>query len=264
MDVIERKDVIELDGKENGFAVYFDKTKKYLLNKDKNIRLFKNLDIMKSWLANKYHIYNPIDYKIKIVLGGRKFDFDSVEKVFDIYEYATENNITYFVPRKINKVVHLGYIVSEDGDTKKCNNRKTGSEKSKELYRICHEFFDAMIRYPYMIPGIDQIYVNEMGHLTAKVKNCTGEIHVIYNSQLMNLNMARKEQNIGCVPYIKEMDKYLTMYLYTTKDNTEPDFFDVDEKMKIIIDLLTEYIDRNYPHLGIKYVPVEYKKFVRI
>ena len=85
------------------------------------------------------------------------------------------------------------------------------------------------------------------------------------NAALMTLNQDRRELGLRCLPFIKQMDRYLTFYVYTTKDVSESDKIKAKDKTDIILnDGIISILEHDHNDAEIKYVPVEYSGFIEL
>ena len=264
---MDKNNYIKLDGAQNGFAIYLYQEERFVLDKKNNKpKLFKNLALAKSWLYNYESKVNPYSYKIWIFCAnGLEIDFDNVEKISNYYEYYDpEKGLIFIEEEVINKVISIGYFAFEDGDTVKCLDKKYGIKRSKQLMNYCKEALELMLRFPEINPSVDYLSIDENNHFTASIKGCTGKVHLCFNSQLMDLNMHRKELETRCLPYDSKMDKFLTIYIYGTKDISDPNIFEIDKKIEVIKDQILDYLQQIYPETLPKFSPVEFKGTIKM
>lgn len=250
-----------LDGKTNGFIIYLKDRKSFML-KNGSPRLFKNLELAKTFCSVIYKKFTPLEYKIFLYVDGKSIDFDYVSKREDHYEVYTLSGKYYVFESVENRVTNLGYYVFEKGDTERCD-KKYGEKRSKELYRNIRHTISDIFRYINIDPSIESI-TKEDGHLVVNIKDSTAKIHFLYNSEIMDLNQARKEENKRCLPYDKAMDKYTTIYSYATVDNSEPEGFGSKEKINKMIDYIIDYLKDSYSDIDPHYVPVEFKGIITL
>lgn len=264
---MDKNNYFKLDGVQNGFAIYLHQEERFVLDKKTGKpKLFKNLGLAKSWLYNYEKKTNPYDYKVWIFLeDGLEIDFDDVEKISNYYEYYDlERGLIFIDEENLEKIIYIGYFVFEDGDTVKCSDKKYGVKRSKELMKYCKEALELILRFPELQVSIDSLRYDNNSHYTSNIKGCTGKIHICYNSQLMDLNMKRKEYETRCLPYDNKMDKYTTIYMYGTKDISDPNIFEIEKKMDYIKDLILSYLKDTYPESSPKFSPVEFKGTIKM
>ena len=255
--------VIVLDGKTNGFMIHLKDRKTFMMTKNGNSRLFKNLELARTFCSVIYKKFSPSDYKIFLYVDGKTIDFDYVSKLDDHYEFFTLSGKYYVFESVEHRVSNLGYFVFENGDKERCD-QKYGQKRSKEIYRDIKSVLSKICRLINIDPSVQSITKNEKGHLTLNLKNSTGKISFCYNSEIMDLNQERKENNIRCLPYDKAMDKYLTIYSYATVDSSEPEGFGSKEKINKMIEFITDYLRDSFPETDPHFVPVEFKGIITL
>lgn len=236
---------VELDGIKNGIIVEqicSNGKKKIISDKAGGPRLFKNLEVA---MTNAHYLLDKsngdIDYFFKIGMKKLKVaDSQMIKGIYQLYDF--KNSIKYNISEdKSVKVVKLGYIVTENGDTVRCD-KQYGIKQVKKLLEYSRD-----ICFGILCENMDISFTRiQRGNYryTFSIKNSTGKINIVTNSKLMDINQARKEDDIRCLPYLKEMDKFTTLYVYATKDPAETPKANTDEA----IDKLIGYIvnDFNY------------------
>lgn len=255
---METKKIV-LDGVTNGIAIYLMDQKDFIRTKAKKVWLFKSMQLAKAFAANRFHAVNPKQYLISIVVGEDIVEFDSVYYDSEKNNYQFCLNSVYYIAEEINteQVLHLGYIIfDEPGEIEDLENNKGKIKKQKELYRCIRNAISEIVQLPAL--GIRQISKDANGHLCLSIANSTAKVHICYNNQIMNLNQKRKEQSIRCLPYEKDKDKFTTFYIYSTKDMSESDGFEPNEKGLKIINLLIDFIDAKYPDTKPRFSEVEF------
>ena len=253
----------ELDGKTAGIIIKIGED--YYKDGKGNLYLFKSLDLAKTYLARDKKIYNPKDYKIYILIKENDneeiLDYNNMIDYEGIYYYITENAKSYFISPIIkNEISRIGYFVFEDGD-KILSDKEYGKKRNKEIYNYIVKALSDMVLNSYLPmskPSIEYISKDENGHLFAKMKNSTVKIHICLNNQIMDLNQYRKDNNIRCLPYDKNMDKYLSIYTYITKDMAEPKKFKSEIYGQSIQDDLITYINNYYPESEPRYIGIQF------
>ena len=108
----------KMDGKTCGLgAVYFppdSENEEFVRDKDGNIKLFKNLELLTSWMNNVIHENNPFMYEIFIKPKFEDFliPFDEIQFINGIYEWYSDNGMLFmFKESKVTKALDLGYQV---------------------------------------------------------------------------------------------------------------------------------------------------------
>lgn len=240
--------IYQLDGMKSGFAFYLYEKEAYFENKEGD-KLFPSLELGKTALAQEENIYNPYDYEVHIILDHDKddhmidIDFAHVELYNEYYEYYDGCGYKYYIKPKVQEIlVDCGYLIFDNGDQKGQNGKK----RSKEYYHWYIDIITNIITHNY--ETVEKIYRDRNGHITMKLKDCTGLIHLCYNSDIMSLNQNRKAMKLRVLPFDKSLDKFKSLYLYTTIDSSEPEEYgtrDLLRKVKkwILSDFEIEHFD---------------------
>lgn len=247
-----KTELVKLDGKTNRIQVFIQKDNDFI--KDKyGVKRFKSVEVAKSYLFNiGYH--NPYDYKFRIILDSIDIDFDSAEFYNGHYEYyCEENNTWYFIePDNTEKITSIGYIVFADGDEKSAD--KNGYTKNREYMKQVKSVCNDIVKYPKYI---SRIYFNNNGLYTLCVKGTTAKIYICTNAQMMDINAKRKDCGERCIPYLNTMDKFKSLFVFTTKNYG--DYIKDDHKVECVVSsIMDELLDR-YPESNPRYSRLEFK-----
>lgn len=234
-----KKEIIILDGENNGFVIYNLVTQSFITNKN-GIVLFRNIELAKLYAANVKKLTNPYDYDINISLYGNIIQYDYFEKVDDYYqlfaEDGSEEEVKYFIKPIYNRGINtIGYLVVNNGERE--FDKEKGSAKSNLYYRSALESFDKIIKTPSIEPNIESITKDRFG-ICVSLKRSTAKIHVCYNSQIMTINQERKQNGERAFSFDKDMDKYTTLYTFIDIDINEPKWFDGIGKAKQVIEMV--------------------------
>lgn len=259
---------VELDGIKNGIiveAVGDNGKRKVISSKGAGARLFKNIEIAKVAARS---VLGTLPLRYYIYIKGTKYNFDLCQEINDMYQmYDEKKNVMYDIfPDRSVKVTKLGYIVTEDGDTVRCD-KQYGVKRVKKLLEYSRNIAMGILCENNGEFSIDKIERSNYEYIL-HIKNTTGKIHIITNSKLMDINQARKELGERCLPYLKEMDKFTTLYVYITKDINEPNKIGTD----YMADKILEYIisDFNYYHIEdmkdieAKFVEVSFNGYITL
>lgn len=259
---------VEMDGKTSGFAVYLYSTEKFVTIKSGEKRLFKNINLLKSWMNNMEKEKNPYNYKIYIVISSLEdpIEYNNIQQVFDYYEYHDPaSGIDYFIAEdNTERLINVGYLVFEDGDKPLLDiNQKEGKRKNNEFINLSKTIAGWLAKRP--ANGIDSVswansFVTSSGieigsHLEISIKGASSKIHILKNSELINFNMIRRDMEKRCLPFNKNFDKYKSLYVYTTKSVN--DDRNVDKYTEKVLHNIVSEISKMHPDLDARYVPVD-------
>lgn len=161
---------------------------------------------------------NPKQYELSFVFedSQRRISFDQAEKIGDYYIVDTGNQdeepFLYLKETIVDMVDTVGYIVFENGDSEK-SDRSYSLSRNVDLYNQIKHTASNMMNYT---DKIESCTVDEHSHFTLNLAKSTARIHICSCSQLMDLNDERKALGYRVLPFAKNMDKYLTFYIYTS------------------------------------------------
>lgn len=235
-----KKEIITLDGKTSGFAIYNIAAQDFVRNKN-GVVLFRNIDLAKMYAINVKHMNNPYNYELYIVIMGSDIQYDYFEQVDGMYQfYATCDDVEtkYFVkPVVVRNIVKVGYLVVNNGE--RVFDKDKGLAKSNLYYNAAIDALYKLIQTPSIEPNISSVGKDKYG-VYATLKKSTAKIHICYNSQIMTINQNRKVDGLRAFRFDKEMDKYTTLYVFIDIDVSEPDWFEGIDQAQQIINMIAE------------------------
>lgn len=258
-----RKVYVKLDGISSGFAVFDLETGQIV-----DLKLFESIELLKTYFYQEkdIHVSNDRNYKIVIVYSSFEYGFipfmhlENLEKNKNgNYEYINNQKDTLFVftPTNVETVVNTGYFVFEHGDSKFVD-KEYGKVRSNQLYNMIKEALNHILMENEKNYTITNIVRDENKHLSVSIKGSTYKLKVCFCSQLMNINQARKEDGNRCLPFFKNMDKFVTFYVYITKDSKEDETYNNYISANRIRSKIVDYIKEHYPETEMKYVEVSF------
>ena len=248
---------IKLDSKTYGWAIKAKKTFEFLTKKDGEIRLFSNLDLLRSYAGKIFP--NPKDYDIYLIIntedGMSEISLNYIVKIDDHYEFYANVGKYEIYESTLTKVMRVGYFIFEDG--KEHGKRSLeDTKKSKKYFKdIRRSVFNVMQSTGFKdISSVKQIGKDE---LVASITGNTIKIHICTNRYLMEINQNRKAMNNRCLVFDKSMDKYLTFYCYVTADEySKPTYQDYQ-----FIDSILETIAND---LNIEFEALDFNGYIVI
>lgn len=257
--------MVELNGTTNGIAamVTYSNTKKrrFLVNKENKIRLFTNMKVATTVAKSVAGIEPRIEYYF--ILDEKQYPLStSYNQRYGVYKFVDKDTNQIISVRE--KLEYRGsnfcYIVFENGDTNRCD-KKYGYKRSQELFRFIMCGIEAAFTDNFDEYNISYTDVYR-GEIVVHLKNCTGSIHIHTNSNLMDINQCRKEEEKKAFPFDKNMDKFTTFYTYISKDVTEPIRFNSEEKSVKLLNRIVEHLSKMDPEVEPKIVNVNCNGFV--
>ena len=236
------KEIITLDGRNNGFAIYSIAAQDYVTNKN-GIVLFRNIDLARIYAANVKHLNNPYEYDLYISILGSMIHYDYFEKINGMYQfYATCDDVEtkYFIkPTSIRVIDTIGYLIINNGERE--FDKAKGFAKANLYYGATLDALNTIIKTPSIDPNISSIVKDKYG-IVATVKNSTAKIHICYNSTIMTINQQRKAEGLKAFRFDKDMDKFTTLYAFIDIDSSEPAWFEGLNKAKSILNKISGMI----------------------
>lgn len=222
---------------------------------------FESLSSMKRFLyLNGYK--NPRDYMIFL-----QFNVDDGYKVISLsdmiktgareYQYIDIDNSIKYVFKELTteSVTSLGYIVFNNGDSVRIDSNKESADLSKMLMEYCREAIDGIMTTSNIIK---KYYMNEFNHhIKIELADCQESIYICYNGQIMKTNQERKDRGVRCLPYERSMDKFLTIYIYSTMEYIPG--FKYNMRYKEFIDLLISKLRENHVEDLPKYSNIKFE-----
>ena len=157
-----------------------------------------------------------------------------------------------------------GEVTSKDiDDMVKEIEKKYGIKRQKELMNIVSDICTDILCKNDDIT-IDKIVKKSSKELILRLKGSSGRIHIMSNSHLMDINQERKEEGNRAFPFVKQMDKFTTLYVFITKDKSEPFRINTDDNINILLNCIVESLQVNIPETNPKYIPVEYNGYINL
>lgn len=257
---------ISLDGRKNGIAVFLQNDQKMVkCKKDQQTvdKLFRSAKLTKVFLNVALKTVNPRDYSLLFVIDGKKFGFEESGFYNDhyiIYDRDTEGNIIKYAvyEGESDQVLDLGYLVPTTAPS--VDDQK---EKRQAYQKIILNYVKTTLRYMMLENKyFEKITKDKYGHICAELKLSSAKIHICTNAQLIKLNQLRKQNQIRCLPFEKNIDTYSTLYYYITKDVHECEGFGSGELAKEYLNALVDRISFMEEEFCLK--PVEFKGDIRV
>lgn len=250
MDIIR----YEMDGETVGIIVKNKNTKKYITGKDRNIRVFNNLDVAVYSAPVIIKDSDPSDFEYFVKINKDiVVSIQYCQRVDNTWQFFVDHKLYVVTEKRLNKTNYMGYIAFENGQETHCD-KEYGFKRQKELFNMLRDEFtglvlekNSMVRKIHRIGGKEYVL-----HL----KGTTEKIHIMCLSKLMDTNQKRREENKLCFKFIKDMDKFLSFYIYCDKDISETSKLEGEAKAQRIIDYIIQDMKYFYPELNTVSIPV--------
>lgn len=232
-------------------------------------------------LDNKPRVFNNLDVaKImaNTIIEGGTFKFwiywDNMDNLININQcrYNKKNHTFQFIDNssktiykfkevRTRKLSNLGYLCFDDGDTVRFE-KETGRQRQIELLDIITGVCTDLLIEKWEEYGITRIE-NRRKELVIHIKSTTARIHVAFNSRIMDINQEKGlTPGKKRIPFIRSMDKYVTFYIFASKDIAEGKRIGGEDKAKYIIDNIVGDLQKYYEDAKPKFIPIEYTKFI--
>lgn len=247
---------IELDLQNHGIAVQFkvanSNKRRFILLTDGSIRLYRNLEA--AIVSAKGIIGSDVEFEYFIVINKEKyFSLNDAQRINGTYQIYDGDNLYIVKETRKLSLVTAKYLVFENGDTTRYD-RSYGSKRVKKLMSMVKEELKSIFTENNSTT-YNKIEKRE-DEFVLHLRGTTAKIHILQNSQVMTINQRNREVHKKCLPFIKEMDKYTTLYVYGTIDCGEPKSLDNAKKIETILSWIISDFEQMYPELDPKYINI--------
>lgn len=260
---------IKFDGKKSGIVVQIKNANgsrpKYIVL-DRKIKIFNNLDVAKI-SAKELNEDGVFSYWISndgVLININQCRYDKDTHTFQYIDNGSKT-IYNFKELRTRKVSNLGYLIFDNGDKERISNN-TPWKRQNELLSYITDVVSRLFGEKLKDTGISNIDIRKK-EIVLSIRSTTTKIHIVTNSLLMDINQERtiqreKDPRIKRIPFIKTMDKYLTFYIFSTRDLCESKRVEGDEKASYIIKNIISDLAELYPEADPRYEKVNYDGFI--
>ena len=226
-----------MDGKKNGFGLKNQKTGEFATKKGKTI-LFRSIELARVYADNKMGLHTPYDYSIFVFVGDEKYTLADVVQ-YDTLLFLDIRGELYRIEEKaVDTVIRAGYFVFEDGDT----NRITDYDEGQIKYRLVFDVISKACKKFTRKKIFTSFNINNMKSISCSIKGTTSKIYFFSNPYLIKFNKERKENDERCLVFRKDMDRYLTMYYFITRNSSESAIVESEDTTEYVLGELIDYI----------------------
>lgn len=247
---------LEMNGKNIGIAIYSYIINDFLSTKSGERILCVNVNQAKL-TAIRFGLTNPLDYELYIIIDDSTAHICYFDLIGGQYQmYSDDDKLYYVKPQEKFSVEKVGYIIFNNNEKNVINTE----EDKARIYSLAEENFNTikeaastLVKYPnkdYALESVDKFWSNTI----IKVKNTSGVIHILYNSQIMNINMNRKNMGLRSFRFDTGMDKYNTLYFFIRKDFYENNNYKTIETSMNALQMIVDEASKIKPGIQIKYV----------
>lgn len=268
--MIKNEKYVSLDGRNNGVAIYLNKRHKFLeFKNEKSVlipKLFRSIKLAKIFLRENLDIGDPREYSILFLIDGLKYGLEEAgieNEYYVVYSKDPETKETtkYYISEEVNdRVIEIGYLSFYDAQ----NSFLEKSERQqvqKDIYRATRNAIqDMLLENTYF----EKVCKSNDSHLCCYLKFSSAKIHIYHNDTLINFNQERKKDGIRCLPFMKDIDGWSSLYYCVTKDVYEPDKFGSAHRGVEYLHDIVELLKQTNPELNVSLVPVEFKGDIRL
>lgn len=275
------KRVIFLDGIDSGFVIMHldDESGKWKLDGNIFREKFSTLQLAKSYLRTTKGAYDSNKYSFAIISECMRtisgyliptpwWHLHEVEGHYEYYDQ--QGNLYWFVPEEHPVLIKAGYIVFGDGDK---------IEVNPEGVKLSRKYMDSIIKVVK-----NEMCTNPEANIAGYksdanwnnmvyFKDSTYRLNLYYSYQLMCINQKRKAESKRCIPFIKGLDRYKTIYTCITKDaeeskpylnNSVPESVisrqhDQSVNADVVLETIVDRLHDQFPELNVRFMEVQLK-----
>lgn len=245
-----KNEIIKFDGEKTGIITQVkseDGNTQKFITLDGKPRIFNNLEVAKimsnTRVENGNFTYFILYNDSKSIININKCRY--IKKTHTFQYIDDMNGIIYnFVEKRTHKLSNLNYLIFDDGDTVRID-KELGVLRQKELMGYIADVASCLLGEKKEKNAII-LLEQKRKELILHIKGTTAKIHISYNSKIMDINqMKTLTPGVRRIPFIKEMDKFTTFYMFISKDIGEGNRVGgkeiADAVMQDIIDDLQKY-----------------------
>lgn len=227
-------------------------------------RLFNNLEVAKI-MANVIVEGGKFTYwirwdKMDNMININRCRYNRKSHVFQFIDYSSKT-IYNFKEIRTCKLTNFGYLIFDDGDSVR-SEKEAGRQRQIELLDIVAGVCTDLLVEKWSEYGITRIEKRRK-ELVVQIKSTTAKIHVVYNSKIMDINQEKGlTPGKKRLPFLKNMDKFTTFYIFVSRDVAEGKRIGGEEKAKYIVDNIVGDLQKYYPELKTKFESIEFNKFI--
>lgn len=247
--------VINKDGK-----VLYTLKKARMSDEELKISDFETAKLLASKiLANK-------EVKYLFHIDGKDFDASNAQKIAGYFQlYDIKEGIKYYIEETYNyNLYKTGYFVFQDGSVQRYD-REYGLQFMKEEIEVIKcALQNELTAIDSKILTIDEVSKTKF---ILNLKDSTAKIVICANSDFMDTNQQLKAAGAArVIPYLKNMDKYLTICVYSMVDRIYDKWF-INSKGMVdsTIDNMVEFINETqYEQYNTQYVETPFTGYVNL
>lgn len=263
-----KNETVNFDGKQIGIIVQITNangTKPKFITLEGRPRLFNNLEVAKIMAPvivdeGEFDYWILYDNNMSNIININSCKQD---KRRHVYQYIDINNgVVYnFVEKRTHKLSNFGYLVFDNGD-KVRTEKSIGIKRQIELLNMIKEISSYLLSEKWDDYGISLIET-KYKEIVIHIKSTTTKIHIVFNSRLMDINQRKSEvEGTKRIPFLKNMDKFVTFYIFASKDVGEGKRIGGEDKARYIIDNIVNDLSKYYPEANPKLERIDFNGFI--
>ena len=269
---------VTLDGVTNGIAAFVRSKNIWIKRSDNKGYLFPNFDTLEARLYREEDLeYHDIQFFFVIVdkdlmkvdpkMGKSQISINDALKtetgwkVTRVERKLSTDYIRIYNITEINsyQVVNINYITTKDSNTHDPNHKAEFEyQKLKNLRSMVKTTIEKLAAFQCYGLSIKK---NKFG-MDIKLDNTTAHIHIWTNAHLMDYNTAVKKirqdkdaSELRCLPFLKDQDKYGSMYMFITCEESDIDSTFTKNRINQIVSVFNTYINDLYPDCDVQINP---------
>lgn len=249
---------IQLDGTISGIIVQVNNDGKvhYISSKNGCARLFNNLEIAK-FMANSITGGEKVALYIRTKeLGDINISRCRYIKKTREFQFIDLDNYTVYniKEKRTHNLDNLAYLIFDNGDTVRIS-KEIGPQRQRELIENIRYVCSIILGQKKGITLVEK----KRKELIIHISGTTTKVHIMYNSKVMDINQYKSQiPGVKRIPFLKEMDKFTTFYILSSKDVNESKQIEGEAKAAEVISIIIEYLKEYYPYTNPKVCNINY------
>jgi len=270
---------VTLDGIYNGIAALIRSKNEWVQRGDVKSNLFTNFEAIEARIIRDEFDYHDISFYFIItdrITGKVSISINEAIKTEDGWK-ITRNEEIYGQPflhiyniteSKAIQVANIGYICTKDSGTH--DPGKDPKFEYAKLKNLRYMVFNAAAEmtkfqcYGLSMEKFRSGFKLNISGTTASINIWTIGKLMDYNTDVKKEREANKKLQLRCLPFLNGQDKYGTLYIFTTCQESEFNDSYVRTRIDQIEEVLMMFLSDANPDKDARYIPCEFQNKVNL